>query len=143
MASLKEVTKQVYKDLSKVDKLPRFIGAALHSETLDRIFTKGIGASGSPLGIYAMKTREIKREKGRYSGPNVNLRDTDTLANSYTWNALGKTAEIGFANATRNGVTNTKLIPKLEKQYGDIFGLTKKEEKLVDDLTDDFINELF
>ena len=56
MATLKQVTDGIISDLSKYDTLPRFVGIALHSETLDRIFTKGIGTNGAALGTYAAST---------------------------------------------------------------------------------------
>ncbi len=147
MASLQSVSNEIMKDLSSIDKMPRAIGAVLHSETLDRIFTEGKNEDDTGLGIYRLKTIQIKKAEGKFTSNKVNLRHTGTLANSWTWSATNNSVELGFKSGSRDGddgvVTNAELIPKLEKQYGDIFGLTAKEEKLIGDLTDDFINDLF
>jgi hypothetical protein len=147
MASLQSVSNDIMKNLASISGIPRFIGAALHSETLDRIFTEGKGEDDTGLGIYALKTIQIKKAEGKFTSNKVNLRHTGTLSNSWTWSATNDSVEFGFRAGSRTGdegvVTNSELIPKLEKQYGDIFGLTSKEEKLIGDLTDDFINDLF
>ena len=142
MATLKQATDEIIDDLSKTDKLPRFIGAALHSETLDRIFTNGIASDGAKIGTYDPKTISLKKSKGRFTSTSVNLRDTDTLANSYTFTTKGKIVELGFRGVSKNGVSNTEKINNLESQYGSLFCLTKSEDKLIDDLTDDFFDEI-
>jgi len=148
MATLKAVSDEILRDLSKTDKLPRFLGAALQSETLDRIFTDGIKTDGSKIGEYSIFTIALKKNEGKFTSSSVNLRNSDTLANSYIFDVSTNRLELGFTSNSRtdnNGdtVTNEALIPKLEEQYGEIFGLTSKEVKLVEDLTDDFINGIF
>jgi hypothetical protein len=149
MATLKSVSKEILEDLSKIDKLPRFVGAALHSETLDRIFTRGIASDGGKIGEYSIYTIALKKDEGKFTSSDVNLRNTDTLANSYLFDVGNDNVEIGFVsgsrtdNKTGKAVTNEELVPKLENQYGDIFGLTSSELKLVEDLTNDFVNNIF
>lgn len=148
MATLKAVTKEIIGDLEKTQKLARFIGAALHAETFERIFNDGIGSDGASLGNYSIYTIAAKKDQGNFTSTKVNLRNTDTLANSWSWNASNNNLEIGFLSGSRSGdggksVTNTDLIPKLENQYGEIFALTSKENKLIDDLTNDFLNNIF
>ena len=144
MATLKQVTNEIMDDLSKLDGLTRFVGIALHSETLDRIFTKGIDSSGSSLGTYSNDTISLKKSQGHFTSNKVNLRNTDQLANSYIFQPKGKEILLGFRNINRNDkTTNAKVIQNLEKQYGDIFGLTSKEDKLIDDLIEDYTDKIF
>lgn len=144
MATLKQVTVELLKDLEKFNKLPRFLQANLYAKTKDRIFTDGIKADSSKIGEYALKTEEYKKKKGRFTSSTINLRDTNTLARSYTYDFTNKSVEFGFSAATRNyGVTNEELVGYLEEKYGDIFGLTKEEEDLIDTLVDDFANDIF
>lgn len=147
MASLKDVSNEILSELSSVTQLPRFIGAAIHSETLDRIFTEGKKSDDSGLGIYALKTIEIKKAEGRFTSNKVNLRHTETLVKSWIWTFENNEAKIGFSSGSRSSdgktVSNTELIKKLEDQYGEIFDLTPKEDKLIEDISDDFIKGLF
>jgi len=149
MATLKQVSNEIIGDLSKIDKLPRFIGAALQSEMLDRIFTKGKASDGSKIGEYSIFTIALKKNEGKFTSKDVNLRNTDTLANSYIFDATNKGVELGFTggsrtdNKTGETVINADLVPKLEEKYGDIFALTSEEEKLIEDLTEDFTDKIF
>lgn len=145
MATLKQVSDEILRDLSKFNRIGRFIAVPLHSETLDRIFTKGIASDGSALGNYAPKTISLKKSKGRFTSNKVNLRNTDQLANSYIAEIRKNEILLGFRKVIRNDeTTNTKVIENLEKQYKkDIFGLTTKELKLVDDLIEDFTDKIF
>ena len=149
MATLKAVSEEILADLSKTDKLPRFIGAALQSETLDRIFTKGIATDGSSIGDYSIYTIANKKANGSFTSGSVNLRNTDTLANSYTFDVSNNRVEIGFLEGSRTDKntgktsTNDEVLKSIEDRYGEIFGLTTSELKLIDDLTNDFINGIF
>tara|TARA_R110002096_G_scaffold230377_2_gene420020 strand:- start:553 stop:1005 length:453 start_codon:yes stop_codon:yes gene_type:complete len=150
MATLKAVSEEILRDLSKIDGLPRAIGAALQSETLDRIFTDGVASDGSQIGEYSIYTIALKKEDGRFTSDNVNLRNTDTLANSWTFQANKNSVELGFLSGSRTDkktgltATNTQVIKNIEDRYGkDIFQLTSGEINLVEDLTKDFINGIF
>ena len=103
MATLEAVSKEITSDLSKIDKLPRFLGAALHTETLERIFIEGKKADESPLGIYALKTIQIKKAQGNFVSNKVDLTNTGTLKSSWTWNAKNNSVELGFKNGSRSG----------------------------------------
>lgn len=143
MATLKAVSKEITSDLIKFsDQVARKVGSDLHSITLDRIFTKGIAADGAKIGTYAPATISIKKSKGRFTSTTVNLRDTETLANSYSFSSKGAVADLGFRNATKNGVSNTEKIKKLEDKYGDVFGLTKGEESEIDEIIEDFLDTI-
>lgn len=144
MATLKSVSEEILADLAKTSQVGRFLGANLHTLTLDRIFTKGIASNGSPLGTYTPVTISIKKRKGRFTSSKVNLRDTGKLANSYIFSTKGSVVDIGFTEVSRgDGNTNKELKNKLEEQYGDIFDLTSQEEGEIDGIIGDFLDKIY
>ena len=144
MATLKQVGNDIFSDLKKFDKLPRFLGATLFSETSKRIFIKGIKSSGSQAGNYSPTTISLKKEAGNFSGSKVNFRNTEQLANSYTFQPKKNEVLLGFSPISRtDGTTNEKVREKLEKKYGEIFDLTTKEDKLIAELVEDFTDKIF
>ena len=144
MATMKQVSNDIISDLKKFDKLPRFIGASLHSETFERIFTKGIKTDGTEAGNYTPYTISLKKESNHFTSTKVNFRNTDQLANSYIFEPKKDEVLIGFESISRNdGTTNDAIVKKLEKQYGEIFTINSDEQKLVDELLVDFTDKLF
>lgn len=143
MATLKEAINEIEKGLSEIDGLARFVGTSIHSETLDRIFTKGIASDGSSIGEYAESTISLKKKEGRFTSKKVNLRDSEKLVGSYIFNFKGNVVLLGFREISRgDGTTNKKIVDSLEGRYGDIFSLTSEENKLIDELTDDYLDKI-
>lgn len=144
MSTLKEAGDEIFADLKKFEKLPRFIGVAIQSETYKRIFIQGIKSNGSRAGTYAAKTISLKKENNHFTSNSVNFRNTEQLAGSYTFEPRKEEVILGFEAISRTDkTTNDKVIESLEEQYGDIFGLTSKEEELVQDLIEDFTDKIF
>lgn len=129
MATLDEVTNEINNALTMLkNDVLREVALDVQTKTRKRIFTDGIKSDGNKIGTYSPVTEAIKRKKGRFTSSKVNLRDTETLVNSYIVEPKGKKYVIGFASASRNGITNTAKIEKLEEQYGsDLFEPTDKE----------------
>ena len=141
MATLKSVSDEILSDLNSFSsQVARKVGSDLHSIILDRVFTRGIATDGAKIGTYTPTTISIKKSKGRFTSKNVNLRDTDTLANSYTFSTKGDAVDLGFRSASRGGVSNSDKIEKLESQYGELFGLTNNEVSEIDGIIEDFLN---
>jgi hypothetical protein len=148
MATMKEVSSEIISDLTKLEKLTGAVALDIFGETRDRIFPSSggsIGSNGQNLGTYSKTTISLKKENNHFSTNQVNLQDTETLLRSYTFShKQGGEVVFGFASASRKaGETNLKIMKKLEKQYGEIFGFTKKELVLIDDLIEDFTEKLF
>ena len=118
----------------------------LLSVSRERIFDKGLNSNGQPIGDYTITTVRIKKDKGRFTSRKVNLRDTETLVNSYIVTRKGKQWQIGFTSGSREGdegqsVSNTEVIKKLEEQYGDdLFGATDEELALIPELIGDYLD---
>jgi len=143
MASLKDVSKDIQNDLSKLSKVGRVIGADLHTLTLDRIFSDGIASNGSKLGTYSPTTISLKKSAGHFTSINVNLRNTDKLASSYTFDVKGNDVNLGFQAISRgDGSTNKEIMAKLEKQYGTIFALTSQETSEIDEIISDYLDKV-
>ena len=105
MATLKAVTAEISRDLHGfTDEVARKVGSDLYSLTLDRIFTKGIAADGAKIGTYAESTVSLKKSEGRFTSKQVNLRDTETLVNSYRFQTNGNKVELGFIDRSKDGV---------------------------------------
>ena len=143
VATLKNVSEDILKQLALTSQVGRVVGSDLFTLTKKRIFTDGIASDGASIGTYSPVTVSIKKSKGRFTSKEVNLRDTETLANSYTFEGKGDSAEIGFRGATKNGVSNAEKIKKIEQRYGDVFGLTSKEEGEIDNIIDDFVDRIY
>jgi hypothetical protein len=142
--TLRQASDDILKGLMLTSMVARKVASDLHTLSFDRIFTQGLNASGSQIGTYTPFTIRKKKEKGRFTSSKVNLRDTDKLANSYLFHCTSNTnCNIGFANISRgDGKTNSELKVKLENQYGDIFGLTAKEEGEIDEIIADFLDNI-
>jgi hypothetical protein len=142
MATLEKVTEELLNDLQKFSsQVARKIGSDLHTITLDRIFTEGIASNGQKIGTYSPGTISIKKKKGRFTSKQVNLRDTETLVNSYKFETKGDLVELGFIKKEKDGVSNSKKVKDLKEKYGDIFGLTDKEKSFIDDIAQDFLDK--
>jgi len=124
----------------------RFAMSNVLSLSRDRIFTKGLNSKGEQIGEYADVSIRKKKDKGRFTSRKVNLRDTETLVNSYIVTRKGKQWQIGFTSGSREGdegqsVSNTEVIKKLEEQYGDdLFGATDEELALIPELIGDYLD---
>jgi len=142
VATLESVSKDIEKTLKLTEGVGRALGSDLFTLTKERIFDDGIATDGAKIGVYTPYTISLKKAKGRFTSKNVNLRDTETLANSYTFQGKGKGAELGFRAANKNGVSNDEKIKKIEEKYGDVFGLTSNEESQISDIVDDYIDRI-
>lgn len=134
MATLDEVSREI---TSKIDgfshDLLREIALDYTTNSKKRIFTDGIKADGKQIGEYSAVTKSIKRKKGRFTSDKVNLRDTETLVNSYIAEPKGTDYSVGFIAASNQKVTNSAKILKLKKQYGyDLFDASDEEINNVD-----------
>ena len=58
---------QLIKELGQLSGVGRFVASNLHTLTLDRIFTRGIGGDGKKIGTYSLVTIKNKKKKGRFS----------------------------------------------------------------------------
>ncbi len=143
MATLKNVSKEIIDQLKLTSQIGRIVGSDLFTLTKVRIFDDGIASDGNPIGTYSPVTVSIKKSKGRFTSKDVNLRDTETLANSYTFKGEGDSTEVGFRSATKNGVSNTEKIKKIEEKYGDVFALTANEEGEIDNIIGDFLDRIY
>ena len=144
MATLESVSKDIVKQLAATSLIGRAVASDLLTLTRVRIFDDGIASDGSKIGDYSQKTVSIKKSKGRFSSFNVNLVDTGKLSNSYIFSCKGKTCDIGFANISRgDGKTNSELVTKIEKQYGDVFNLTNKENSEINNIVGDFLDRIY
>lgn len=113
------------------------------SDMRHRVFTDGRKADGSSIGTYSPATIRIKQQRGRFSGKKINLRSTEQLADSLRVESRGKNKVVlGFLDNRDKG-TNSALVEDLEKRYGDVFSLTKEEDKRGDIVLTDEINKRF
>ena len=149
MATMKQVSTEIMNDLNKLSvngAVWRFIGANMLSLSRERIFDEGKNSEGKQIGDYSEFTIRKKKDDGRFTSRKVNLRNTDTLANSYIVSFDNKGFKLGFTSASRpsddgGSINNTKLIEKLEAQYGDdLFGATDDELDLIDELVGDYLD---
>lgn len=137
MATLEQVTNEIEVSINFLKNgLLREVALDYLTNSKKRIFTDGIKADGSQIGEYSEVTKAIKRKKGRFTSEKVNLRDTETLVNSYVAQPNGVNGyDVGFVSGSSNGVSNTAKIEKLKKQYGDdLLDPSKEELNEIDDL---------
>ena len=136
----KEVTIAV-KDLNS-EGFNRLLGQIANrsfQSSFGRIFTDGKDSKGGRIGRYAKSTVKHKRATGRQTSV-VNLRQTDTLAGSYTNERRNnKEYALGFLNINRKGATNAEIAEFNEKHFNkDIFDLTKQELDDIDTIINNF-----
>lgn len=137
MATLDQVTKEIIADLDNLsNNLVREVALDYQTNSRKRIFTDGIKSDGSQMGTYSPVTKAIKRKKGRFTSDKVNLRDTETLVNSYIVEPTRNGYEVGFKSGLSGGVSNTEKKKKIEKKYGEVFEPTNDELDKIDDLID-------
>lgn len=142
MASLNEVSKEIVLALNRLEtNILREVALDYVTTSKKRIFTDGVKADGKQIGWYKASTIAMKRKKGRFSTRTVNLRDTETLINSYRVEVKSGDYEVGFVEASRmsgigkdkKSINNTELIVKLKNQYGnDLFDPSQEELDYVD-----------
>lgn len=145
MATLENVSRDILKQLRLTDQVGRAVASDLLTLSKVRIFDDGINSDGSKIGQYTPVTVSIKKSKGRFSGTNVNLRDTGKLANSYVLSKKGKNDFVlGFAGISRgDGKTNSQLVKEIEEKYGSVFGLTSKENGEINNIIGDFLDRIY
>lgn len=135
MATAKEVSKELIDDINSLsNEILREVALDTLTRTKKRIFTDGLNSDLEPIGDYTPNTVNIKKKKGRFTSPKVNLRDTETLVNSYVVEPTKDGYDIGFISASSKGVTNTDKIKKIKEKYGEVFNTTSDEDKAIDSL---------
>jgi len=123
----------------------------LKQSNRERVHQKGENKDGTEIGTYSEVTKEIKSKrrtvKGRGVAParsnvsKVILSDTRTLENSYEVAPTENGYDMGFNNNKGATPPPSKLIPKLEKQYGKkIWGVSKDDKKEIRKLIKKYVS---
>ena len=126
--------------LEQSDALLRIIASTMLAETRQRIHEDGKNAAGGNIGTYKKSYLEWRQENGyKTTGSNVKLFLTGQMQNDYKVVRQSKTEYgLGFSNQF-NGDKATWA----EEKYGKIYGLTKAELTMVNDICNEYIQNLF
>ena len=126
--------------LEQSDALLREIASTMLAETRERIHEEGKNVNDSNIGTYKKSYLEWRMENGyKTSGSNVKLFLTGQMQNDYKVVPQSKTKYgLGFSN-TFNGDKATWA----EEKYGKIYGLTKSELEMVNEICNEYIKNLF
>lgn len=126
--------------LEQSDALLRIIASTMLAETRQRIHEDGKNAAGGNIGTYKKSYLEWRQENGyKTTGSNVKLFLTGQMQNDYKVVPQSKTEYgLGFSNQF-NGDKATWA----EEKYGKIYGLTKAELTMVNDICNEYIQNLF
>lgn len=126
--------------LEQSDALLRIIASTMLAETRQRIHEDGKNAAGGNIGTYKKSYLEWRQENGyKTTGSNVKLFLTGQMQNDYKVVPQSKTEYgLGFSNQF-NGDKSTWA----EEKYGKIYGLTKAELTMVNDICNEYIQNLF
>ena len=111
----------------------------VHKVVKDRIFVEGKDSNDQPLGTYSIGYQRRRQKLGVQPVKNINLVLTGQMRDSFILIETAQGYESGFqdflAGAKSGWVTST-----YDK---DIFGLTRSEEQLIDDLMSQEIENAF
>ena len=145
--TIREVKTEVQKLMFQLDSpsiLQKMVLAGF-TDSKKRIFTDGKKTDETPIGTYADSTKKRKEKKGRLTSSKINLRDTETLTDSYFAEARTKDKWVtGFANVSREGkLDNGQLVDVLEEKYGDIFAFTNMELSTMEKIRDENYEQIF
>jgi len=148
MATLESVRKDLEREIREINTtglvglLGRMANQA-HRSSLNRIFTDGIKSDGSAIGSPKPSTVKFKKKTGRPT-VKLTLRQTDTLAGSYTFERNGKFFQLGFVDVNRaDGGDNGDIARFNEARFGKIFDLTKKELDELDIIINNYTKGIF
>lgn len=123
-------------------KMLREIAITICAMQVSRIHQKGLKADGSPIGVYKDSYKKT-RDKNKRSMGKVILSLTREMENDYaicekTPIELGEQGVgIGFTKKSNNKEKQEWM----EEKYGNIYGLSKDEMKVVHDITSHYIQQ--
>ena len=138
-SNLNRVISVIQKKLSveSINELTKEIATNIYNSSVDRIFNKGLNVKGTKIGKYKKSTKLIRQRKGLQTAF-VDLTFTGLFKRYYKLRKLGfKGYTIGFP---ANNLYGEYITVWNEKRFKcKIFGITKEDNKMVDDLIKKFI----
>lgn len=139
-SNLDKVIKQMQKKIGPkaIDLLVKDIATNIWKASVKRIFVNGINVNGTKIGKYSRFTKVVRSRKGLQTAF-VDLTYTGAMKNNYR---VRKSKSLGYVIgfSEQYGV---KLAAKNEERFKcKIFGITKDDEKLTDDIIKKFILDI-
>lgn len=130
MSEIKKLIAEINRNVLS-DRIDRKVLSAVHSAITIRAFKDGKYADGRSLGDYSLGYQKERARKGINQTRQVNLQFTGQMLKDFKLKVLGNNE---YGSGFDNSANYDKSVWVEDTYRGEIFNLSKDEEKLLEDL---------